>query len=226
MRAGRGSKSVRRGVLAATFEPNLTCDNVSFRKEPPPLKITSALPKFLLAGLRIYCGVPAKLVVTLRPEKPLRTALPSSKSLLADWAVPQSVIFGYHSGQFEEAIGECRFMSRRFAMKKLFLTFAVFALLYGGTLDHQVQANPLMSKNTIVQGASDVQLTASKLKKMVDKFKKKFKKKRPVSEPVARYRTCGTNMYRDMRTGICIDRTCDGLMNRDKDTGKCVAISG
>ena len=100
-----GFKVRQAGGLAATFEPNLTCDNVSFRKEPLPLKTTSAFPKFLLAVLRIYCGVPAKLAVTLRPEKPLRTALPSSKSLLADWAVPQSAIFGYHSGRFEEAMG-------------------------------------------------------------------------------------------------------------------------
>ena len=105
-------------------------------------------------------------------------------------------------------------------MKKIILGFAAFALLYGGALDNQVHANPLMSKNAIVQGASNVQLTASKLKKMVDKFKKK----RPVSEPVARYRTCGTNMYRDRKTGRCIDRTCDDYMSRDKDTGICVAV--
>ena len=109
-------------------------------------------------------------------------------------------------------------------MKKIILAFAAFALLCGGTFDNQVQANPLMSKNTIVQGASDVQLTASKLKKMMAKIKKKFKKKHPVSQPVARYRTCGTNMYRDRKTGRCIDRTCDGYMSRDEDTGICVAV--
>ena len=111
-------------------------------------------------------------------------------------------------------------------MKKIILGFAAFALLYGGALDNQVHANPLMSKNAIVQGASNVQLTASKVKTMIKKLKKKFTKK-PVGKPVRRirYKTCGTNMYRDRETGICIDRTCDGLMTRDKDTGKCVAIN-
>lgn len=91
-------------------------------------------------------------------------------------------------------------------MKKVILAYAAFALLYGGTFDNQVQANPLMSKNAIVQGPSNVQLTASKLKKIITKLKRKFRKK-PVETPAARvrYKTCGTYMYRDTRTGKCVD---------------------
>jgi hypothetical protein len=88
-------------------------------------------------------------------------------------------------------------------MKKALLAFAAFALLPGGILNNQAHSNPLMSKNAIVQRTSSVQLTASEIKKMIEKLKKKFTKKKPVRK--SRYKTCGTYFYRDTKTGKCVD---------------------
>ena len=86
------------------------------------------------------------------------------------------------------------------ATNKVFFAAAGLAAIF---IVSEVQAAPLSGLGTKVQTQPIVEQAAvlKKLKKKL--FRKKKAKKSP---PPVRYRTCGEYMFRDRKTGKCVDR--------------------